>query len=117
MSGVTVFVHTYDVLAPFAVLLKQHFTSAANKAGCKARSIFVIGISPYKRTIQGIEHKEYSMQDFHFAGSSQPFQRIIGEAKTKVWEAPTKQKISAQAAGRKRRLRESVATLSMLTLL
>lgn len=71
----------------------------------------------YKRTIQGIEHKEYSMQNFHFAGSSQPFQRIIGEAKTKVWEAPTKQKISAQAAGRKRRLRESVATLSMLTLL
>ena len=40
LSGVTVFVHPFDVLATFAVLLKQHFTSAANKAGCKARSIF-----------------------------------------------------------------------------
>ena len=44
LSSVTVFVHPFDVLAAFTVLLKQHFTSTANKAGCKTRSIFVIGI-------------------------------------------------------------------------
>ncbi|MDD7543362.1 MAG: hypothetical protein PUK05_04060, partial [Peptoniphilaceae bacterium] len=51
------------------------------------------------------------------AGSFRPLKRSIGEAKNKGLGSSQQAKISAPAAGRKRRFCGSVATLPMLALL